>query len=141
MLRAYCPNIYTVIKGLVPKSANLECQSITHNENSPATLARIYSGNFDDNIIIDEGVIVWTHGTRCDGIIQCFGGKDEKGCGDTKPYSIVLIGTYFTLLVYFKFLLSSKGQKILKANNDVLSFSKKWTQTIDLTTRTFLSVF
>ena len=90
-----------MIKGLVPKSANFKCQSIMHNENSPATLAPIYKGrgihnhNFkpEPNItIIDEGVIVWTLATRCDGIMECFGGKDESGCGDNNPYSITFIG-------------------------------------------------
>ena len=47
VLRAHCPNIYTMIKGLVPKSANLKCQSIAHNEESPATLATIVKG-YDD---------------------------------------------------------------------------------------------
>ena len=98
VLRANCPNIYTMIKGLVPKSANYKCQSITHNENSPATLASIYYGgtggnSYKPNIaIIDEGVIVCTFATRCDGIVECFGGKDEDGCGDTSPYSITFIG-------------------------------------------------
>ena len=83
-----------MIKGLVPKSANFKCQSITHNENSPATLATVYTNTgIKPNItIIDEGVVVLTLATRCDGIVECFGGKDENGCGGNKPYSIILIG-------------------------------------------------
>ena len=95
VLRANCLNIYTLIKGLVPKSANFKCQSNTHNEESQATLATIYKGSgiYKENItIIDEGVIIWTLATRCDGIEECFGGKDENGCGDNKPYSIIFIG-------------------------------------------------
>ena len=115
-----------MIKGLVTKSANYECQSITHNENSPATLSTVhkpldiapYDTYFKFNkTIIEEGVVVMTLATRCDGTVECFGREDENGCGNNNPYSITLIGTYFTLLVHFKFLLSSKSQKILKANN------------------------
>ena len=84
-----------MIKGLVPKSANFKCQSITHNENSTATLATIFNQSqfYEPNTtIIDEGVIVWTLATRCDGIVECFGGEDENGCGDSDPYSITFIG-------------------------------------------------
>ena len=88
-----------MIKGLVPKSANLKCQSIAHNEKSPATLATIFLRGFrnGDNykqgeVIIDKGVIVWTLATRCDGIPECFAGEDENGCGDNNPYSTTFIG-------------------------------------------------
>ena len=80
---------------MVPKSANLKCQSIAHNEKSPATLATIYRGRdtYDHNIkIIDEGVVVMTLATRCDGIVECFGREDENGCGNNNPYLIPLIG-------------------------------------------------
>ena len=88
-----------MITGLVPKSANLKCRSITHNEKSPATLATIYKGggphdqnNYKQDKVIDKGVIVWTWATRCDGIVECFGRIDENGCGDNNPYSITFIG-------------------------------------------------
>ena len=88
-----------MIKGLVPKSANFKCQSIEHNEESQATLASIYKSddpyvldNYKEEKIIDKGVIVWTLATRCDGIMECFGGKDENGCGDNNPYSTIFIG-------------------------------------------------
>ena len=91
---------------MVPKSATLKCQSLAHNEKSPATLATIHMGyynkstnrfidnyKFNHNItIINEGVVVMTLATRCDGIVECFGGKDENGCGNNNPYSITLIG-------------------------------------------------
>ena len=95
VLRANCPNIHTMIKGLVPKSATYKCQSITHNENSTATLATIYLGgnSYEQNrTIIDEGVIVWTWATRCDGIVECYGRKDENGCDGPNTYSITFIG-------------------------------------------------
>ena len=88
-----------MIKGLVPKSANFKCQSIDHNEESQVTLALIFKGgspsdrnNYKEEKIIDEGVIVWSLATRCDGIEECFGGKDENGCGDNNPYSTIFIG-------------------------------------------------
>ena len=130
-----------MIKGLVAKSATLPCQSLTHNVESPATLATIFKGgsSFDQNNykydkVIDEGVVVMTLATRCDSIVECFDRIDENGCDNTDPYSITLIGTYFTLLVHFngpnsKFLLlSPKGQKILKSNNGVYSVLLKMSE-------------
>ena len=84
-------------KGMVPKSANLICQSPSHNSMSPAILSTVF--NFTTNeymfnvSIISKGTMVNTMGTRCDGKFDCWNNVDEYKCGYT-TFEYFLIGKY-----------------------------------------------
>ena len=84
-------------KGLVPKSANLICQSPSHNSMSLAILSTVF--NFTTNeymfnvSIIRQGTMVNTMGTRCDGKFDCWNNVDEYKCGFT-TFEYFLIGKF-----------------------------------------------
>ena len=107
---------------LVASSVNVICQSLNHNEMSPAavsqTVHRWYrpdegcratrgcyqqsfgyqgggmQGESQYNItLIPAGTIVQTLATRCDNTIECWDAKDEKGCSQNAFDSFV-IGKY-----------------------------------------------
>ena len=73
------------LKGLIKKSATLECPSPDHNKMSLAILTTIFNyftwANEYDVTVIPDGVIVMIKGTRCDGTIDCWNGEDEDMCG------------------------------------------------------------
>lgn len=74
-------------KGVIKESANFVCQSKFHNERSEAVISTVFG--IDDNdhyywynrTVINSSTIVNILATRCDGIIECLDGQDEKGCG------------------------------------------------------------
>ena len=77
------------LKGVIKESANFKCQSILHNKRSEAITATIWDG-IDDNwnsiylynqTVINSSTIVNILATRCDGIVECLDGKDERDCG------------------------------------------------------------
>ena len=76
------------IKGLIKKSATFECPSPDHNKLSPAILSTVWNVTdygvwyYEYNAtVIPNGVLVLIKGTRCDGTIDCWDGKDEDMCG------------------------------------------------------------
>ena len=83
------------IRGLIPKSANFECQSKQHNQHSPAIRATVfnfteiqgrYVGYMPNVTIIPGGTIVNVFSTRCDKINECWGNADENNCGGFAGY-------------------------------------------------------
>ena len=72
----------------MPQSASLECESLSHNQMS-APIIQNDIWNFtlknwvEKATVLVGGVIVMTQGTRCDGIINCYGAIDEKDCGSS----------------------------------------------------------
>ena len=90
-------------KGLVAKSANLICQSPFHNIDSPSikTLAFNFTAwNIDLSMdyynftAIPSGIIVQILATHCNGILECWKGKDEENCG-SNMFKNVSIGKHF----------------------------------------------
>ena len=92
-----------IIKGLVPRTVNMECISPLHNIDSPAI--RNYPKNIPTRFkrenwllhlqVIPKETITQTLATKCDGHKECWQGKDEVDCDDLDPGTTVLIGTYF----------------------------------------------
>ena len=71
----------------MPQSASLECESLSHNQMS-APIIQNDIWNFtrkhiNNATVLVGKVIVMTQGTRCDGIINCYGEIDEKDCGSS----------------------------------------------------------
>ena len=91
------------IRGLIPKSANFECQSKQHNQHSPAIRATIFNHErrryFPNVTIISGGTIVNIFSTRCDKITECWGNEDENNCGGFSGYINFTMGN---LQYYFK---------------------------------------
>ena len=98
---------------LVASSVNVICQSLNHNEMSPAAVSETVhvwkdrrhitgsyqgggmQGELEYNVtLIPAGTIVQTLATRCDNTIECWDAKDEKGCSQNAFDSFV-IGKYF----------------------------------------------
>ena len=81
------------IKGLLAKSANFQCQSALHNENSSAVLSTVFNwtryfqgGSWDGShipnvTVIGNGTRVHTFATRCNSIQECYDNSDEDSCG------------------------------------------------------------
>ena len=70
------------------QSASLECESLAHNHMSkPIIQKEIWNftlqGFVQNATVLVGKVIVMTQGTRCDGIINCYGEIDEKDCGSS----------------------------------------------------------
>ena len=74
-------------KNLVSKEVNVICSSGSqdHNAMSPVVIACIFDGMTSciDGIVIPKGTTVQIPGIRCDGILNCWDGIDEKYCGMT----------------------------------------------------------
>ena len=82
-----------LMKGLVARSANLQCQSPIHNSNSSAVVATVFNHTFYnatkqyigsfvlDVVVIPNGTIVEIVATKCDGIPECWDEIDEINCG------------------------------------------------------------
>ena len=86
------------LKGLVAKSANVECISPIHHSNSPAIKNSDPFDIFADvRYIIKPGTIVRIQGTRCDGKVDCWNGVDEDDCGFS-TFKTLFIGTNFSNL-------------------------------------------
>ena len=69
-------------KGLLSYTANYRCQSKNNNEKSLPVLSTVYNiTKYVSEAVIARGTIVTILATRCDGIVECMGGLDEKGCG------------------------------------------------------------
>ena len=100
-------------KGLVARSANLICQSPIHNIESPTIESIAFDFDFWNDTdpypnnslpigyynfdLIPRGVIVQILGTHCNGILECWNGKDEENCGSTM-FKTVLIGKHYPFL-------------------------------------------
>ena len=79
-------------KGLVAKSANLVCQSPNHNVMSPSIQSLAfnftawnisYANEYYNFTVIPSGIIVKILASYCDGVPECWNGKDEDNCGST----------------------------------------------------------
>ena len=85
-----CLEIYK-LKGLVPKSVGFKCQSIDHNEMTPAIESIVYeAGWFVTQIVIPANITIIIQATTCDGLIQCFNGEDERMCGFKNSVTFVI---------------------------------------------------
>ena len=106
-------------KGLISNSATHQCESKNHNKdskavwstflywtltNSGSTLEDIFQYN---QTVIPAGTIVNIKATSCDGVIECFDGLDELGCGKMELYETILIGKNLLTLSAFFFSLFS----------------------------------
>ena len=95
--------------GLVAPSDNFPCQSKTHNKESPDVWATFFNWTLKNSgssyadslvpnvLVIMEGVIVKIWSTRCDGISECLGGKDEYGCGLKRWQNILTGNSYYSI--------------------------------------------
>ena len=80
-------------KGLVDRTANLRCQSATHNSKSPPIRSAVLNEAKDcsapgchyeqDQVVINKGTIVYTKATKCNNVLECMDGQDENGCNNT----------------------------------------------------------
>ena len=73
-----------VSKGLISNSATYQCQSKSNNEKSLPVMSTVWNltiHDFMNQTVIAQGTIVNIRATRCDGIVECMGGSDEKDCG------------------------------------------------------------
>ena len=74
-------------KGVIKESANFKCQSKFHNKRSEAVIADIldlsngYIHYTYNQTVINSSTIVNILATRCDGIVECLDGEDERDCG------------------------------------------------------------
>ena len=92
-------------KGLISNSATYQCQSKNHNNDSLEVQSTVYDrtiGRFGKSLlnqtVIPAGTIITIKATRCDGVIECGDGSDEKnGCG-MEVENTMLAGK--TLLTY-----------------------------------------
>ena len=115
--------------GLLAPSDNFPCQSNTHNKESPAVLATFFNWtlyNLDRNfatslvpnvLVIMEGVIVKIWSTRCDGISECLGGKDEYGCGIKRWHNILAGNSYNSIYFVYSQILGRLKVKFVKSGN------------------------
>ena len=73
--------------------------------NSYAVLSTVYDwtiGQFVFNqTVIPAGTIVNIKATRCDGVIECGDGSDEKWCGGMELYQTFLTGKNLLTLSVF----------------------------------------
>ena len=82
-----------------PTYFKFKCHSALHNADSPPVTANV--NNWTTYVplnltVIPQGVIVSIHGTRCDGVPNCWNKIDENNCGFSKLIT-VLIGNLFTV--------------------------------------------
>ena len=94
-------------KNLVSKKVNVICSSGSpdHNAMSPAVMATTWDGfnvEFIDVIVIPKGTTVQIPGIRCDGILNCWDGIDEKYCGGMTFLQTFEIGKQFKNLEAMK---------------------------------------
>ena len=117
---------------LVASSVNVICQSLDHNEMSPAavsqTVHRWYrpeetcgftrgcyqgggmQGESQYNVtLIPAGTIVQTLATRCDNTIECWDAKDEKGCNQN-PLDTFVIGNIFWVFLFSQVIQISRSK-------------------------------
>ena len=83
-------------KRLIPASVNFKCSNLDHNENTPAITSTVFDqakfydyeeSYIPDVLVLPEGTTVFTWATKCNGVVECFGGIDEENC------SLSLYGT------------------------------------------------
>ena len=76
-----------ISKGLVEKTANLRCQSATHNSKSPPVMSTVFnysSAKYEyGKVVINKSTIVYTKATKCNNVLECMDGQDENGCNNT----------------------------------------------------------
>ena len=90
-------------KNLVSKKVNVICSSGSqdHNTMSPAVMANTWEEGYN-TIVIPKGTTVQIPGIRCDGILNCWDGIDEKYCGGMTFLQTVEIGKQFKNLEAMK---------------------------------------
>ena len=95
--------------GLIDTSANLECDSPVHNNDTAAIVINSTVYNFDtkefeDNpIVIEKGTTVQIQAVKCNGISECCNGVDEVDCGFS-TFETMFYGNLYFLNFDFKFM-------------------------------------
>ena len=83
-----------------PTYFKFECHSPLHNADSANVTAHVLVNwnprEYQNLIVIPQGVIVSILGTRCDGIPDCWNKVDEYKCGYSQLITF-LIGNLFTV--------------------------------------------
>ena len=98
------------IKGLIAKSANFQCQSPLHNENSSAVISTVFNrtirsqgGSWDESFpnvtVIRNGTRVYTFATRCNSIQECWDNSDEEGCGFSKSITVAMGKSMYRIIL------------------------------------------
>ena len=97
-------------KGLISNSATYQCESKNNNKDSLAVNSTVFNwtigrnGDYMPNqTVIPAGTIINIKATRCDGVIECGDGSDEKWCGGMELYETILTGK--NLLTFSDFFL------------------------------------
>ena len=116
-------------KGLVDKTTNIICSTPDHNTMSPAVLANIYVWNeryIHYNVtVIPSGTTVQIPGVKCDGIVSCWDGIDEKlFCGFTF-FQTIGIGKQFKhflwKIIHFSFKLPFKKEWMVICSTKIIT--------------------
>ena len=105
------------VNGLIDTSANLDCESPIHNNNSTAIAIHSFfidwtrnnvtrtrrrpALNYKNNVIVIEaGTTVQIQAVKCNGISECWKGVDEADCGFSTFETMVFGNIYFFFLKF-----------------------------------------